>query len=115
MYWMVVSMTLGERLKAAREKKGWSQLYVAQKLGIANTVLSNYERDYRDPDTETLKRLAELYEVSTDYLLGIEVRESSGRAYYGGGKDLTDDERVAVEAFLEGYRRRKAEETKRSK
>lgn len=50
-------------------KKGWSQIMVAEKLGITNTVLSNYERDYRDPDTETLRKLAELYEISTDYLL----------------------------------------------
>jgi len=62
--------SLGKRLKIQREKRGWSQLLVAEKLDIANTVLSNYERDYRDPDTETLSRLADLYEVSVDYLLG---------------------------------------------
>lgn len=65
-------MSLGKRLKNAREKKNWSQLYVAKKVGITNAVLSNYERDYRDPDTETLKKLAELYDVSVDYLLGRE-------------------------------------------
>lgn len=63
-------MSLGKRLKTEREKRGWSQIYVANKVGITNAVLSNYERDYRDPDTETLKKLAELYEVSVDYLLG---------------------------------------------
>ncbi|QNH41808.1 helix-turn-helix transcriptional regulator [Bacillus sp. PAMC26543] len=31
---------------------------------------SNYERDYRDPDTITLSKLSNLYDVSTDYLLG---------------------------------------------
>lgn len=63
-------MSLGKRLKIEREKRNWSQKYVAEKIGITNTVLSNYERDYRDPDTETLKRLADLYEVSVDSLLG---------------------------------------------
>lgn len=63
-------MSLGRRLNYERTKRNWSQKYVAQRIGITNTVLSNYERDYRDPDTETLKSLAELYEVSTDYLLG---------------------------------------------
>ena len=63
-------MSLGKRLKSEREKRNWSQIFVAKKIGITNTVLSNYERDYRDPDTETLKRLADLYEVSADYLLG---------------------------------------------
>lgn len=63
-------MSLGKRLKMERVKRNWSQKYVAEKIGITNTVLSNYERDYRDPDTETLKKLADLYEVSVDYLLG---------------------------------------------
>ena len=63
-------MSLGKRLKSEREKRTWSQKRVAGKIGITNTVLSNYERDYRDPDTDTLTKLAELYEVSTDYLLG---------------------------------------------
>lgn len=63
-------MSLGSRLKQEREKRNWSQVYVAKKIGITNAVLSNYERDYRDPDTETLKKLADLYEVSIDYLLG---------------------------------------------
>ncbi|MFB9988951.1 helix-turn-helix domain-containing protein [Bacillus benzoevorans] len=63
-------MSLGKRLKFEREKRNWSQKFVAGKVGITNTVLSNYERDYRDPDTDTLKKLADLYEVGADYLLG---------------------------------------------
>jgi transcriptional regulator with XRE-family HTH domain len=54
-----------------RENRRWSQLEVAKKIGITNAVLSNYERGSRDPDTDTLKRLANLYEVSIDYLLGL--------------------------------------------
>ncbi len=64
-------MSLGSRLKKERERRNWSQIFVAEKIGITNAVLSNYERNYRDPDTETLKKLALLYEVTTDYLLGI--------------------------------------------
>ena len=63
-------MSLGKRLGHERTIRNWPQKFVAEKIGITNTVLSNYERDYRDPDTETLTRLADLYEVSVDYLLG---------------------------------------------
>lgn len=56
-------------MRKARERKGWSQLFVAQKSGISNTNISNYERDYREPDAETLHKLAELYDVTTDYLI----------------------------------------------
>jgi repressor LexA len=62
--------SLGERLKKAREKRRFSQLEVAKKLGISNGTLSGYERNYRDPDTEMLQKLADFYEVTTDYLLG---------------------------------------------
>ncbi|RND00236.1 helix-turn-helix domain-containing protein [Lysinibacillus halotolerans] len=63
-------MTLGERLKEARKLKGFTQIEAATKLGITNGALSGYERNYRDPDTEMLKKLANLYEVSTEWLLG---------------------------------------------
>jgi len=78
-------MSLGKRLKNERESKGWSQLFAAKKLGISNTVLSNYERDYRDPDTETLSQMADLYDVTTDYLLlgvsnnSLDYKQRSGR------------------------------------
>jgi len=62
---------LGDRLRASREAKGWTQVYVAKIIDITSQALSNYERSDRDPDTPLLKQLAELYEVSTDYLLGL--------------------------------------------
>lgn len=63
-------MTLGDRLKEARKIKKYTQMEAASKLGITNGALSGYERNYRDPDTEMLKKLANLYEVSTEWLLG---------------------------------------------
>lgn len=62
--------SLGSRLRYAREKKRWSQTYVCKKLGISNSALSGYERNYREPDANTLLTLADLYEVSVDFLLG---------------------------------------------
>lgn len=61
---------LGKRLKQARERKKLSQIEAAKLLGISNGTLSGYERNYRDPDTNVLEKMADLYEVSTDYLLG---------------------------------------------
>jgi transcriptional regulator with XRE-family HTH domain len=112
-------MSLGKRLKAEREKRNWSQIFVAKKIGITNTVLSNYERDYRDPDTETLKKLADLYEVKTDYLLGRSINDTStskdekdiAKRMEKIKKDLTSEDGLlfngepmseeAIESFLE--------------
>jgi len=62
---------LGEKLQELREKKGWSKTYVAQRIGLKTMqTYVNYEYNLREPDNETLVRLAELHEVTVDYLLG---------------------------------------------
>jgi transcriptional regulator with XRE-family HTH domain len=61
--------TMGSRLKSARTKVGMTQNVVAKKLGISFGTLSGYERNYRDPDTETLSKLAEMYGVSVSWLV----------------------------------------------
>jgi transcriptional regulator with XRE-family HTH domain len=63
-------MTLGEKLKSLREEKGYMQRDVARELDIAPNTLSGYETDNRKPDSETLKKLSDYYNVSIDYLLG---------------------------------------------
>ncbi|WP_144559674.1 helix-turn-helix domain-containing protein [Shouchella miscanthi] len=65
-------MTLGQRLKISRIKKNLKQIDAATKLNVSSQVLSAYERDIRDPDTASLVKIALFYEVSTDYLLGID-------------------------------------------
>lgn len=61
---------LGKRLKEARENRKLTQIEAAKKLGISNGTLSGYERNYRDPDTAMLEKMAELYNVKVDWLLG---------------------------------------------
>jgi transcriptional regulator with XRE-family HTH domain len=65
-------MSLGERLSQLRKKTNWTQDDVARKLGIARTTYAMYEQGRREPDAETLSQLAELFEVTVDYLLGRE-------------------------------------------
>lgn len=64
-------MKLGDRLRLLRKRKGLTQTEFAERMGIPNQNVSNYERDFRQPDYETLKRFADYFEVSTDYLLGL--------------------------------------------
>ncbi|MEN0642285.1 helix-turn-helix transcriptional regulator [Alkalicoccobacillus gibsonii] len=68
---MSLEMSLGERLRLSRMRKRLTQKQAAEKLNISNNVLSSYERDARDPDTKILRGLSELYDVSTDFLLGL--------------------------------------------
>lgn len=61
---------LSKRLKEARKRAGLKQIEAAKKLGISNGTLSGYERNYRDPDTEMLNKMADLYGVTVDWLMG---------------------------------------------
>lgn len=61
---------LPKRLKKLREKSGYLQKFVADKLGIKSNTLSGYENGTRSPDPDMLIALAKLYNVTTDYLLG---------------------------------------------
>lgn len=65
------------RLKEARKAAGLSQLEVANKIGVTQSGLSNWENGIRKVDMMTLQRLAEIYEVSTDYLLGKDSRPNA--------------------------------------
>lgn len=63
---------LGERLKLERERRGWTKRYAASKLGLKQvSTYANYEYGIRDPDTDMLAEMAQLYETTIDYLKGL--------------------------------------------
>lgn len=63
-------MTNCERIKYLREKNGFTQKDVATRLGVKPAAISKYELDMREPNIEAIKKLAILFNVSIDYLLG---------------------------------------------
>lgn len=58
------------RFREAREKAGLSTLQVAKRIGVSQPAVSKWDNGVKLPSIETLCKLAELYCVSTDYLLG---------------------------------------------
>ena len=64
-------MSFGERIKKLRTERQWTQEYVCEKLNISSGALSRYETDMYEPKSlDLIKDFANLFEVSTDYLLG---------------------------------------------
>ena len=63
-------LKFGERLKELRSEKSISREELAEKLNVSVRLISYYECGKRQCSFETLIFLAELFEVSTDYLLG---------------------------------------------
>ena len=62
-------MFSGKRLRKLRKENNLTQKELARDLGIGESTLSHYERGDRDPDSTTLRKLSNFFEVSTDYLL----------------------------------------------
>ena len=68
---MDVLEILSKRLKELRIENNYSQYEIANLLGIAQVTYSNYELCRRSVSIQNLVKIAQIYNVSTDYLLGI--------------------------------------------
>ncbi|WP_171683262.1 helix-turn-helix domain-containing protein [Paenibacillus planticolens] len=63
-------MKYGDRIALLREKRGLTQEELSNKIGISRASLSHYETSRREPDYETINKIATFFNVSIDYLLG---------------------------------------------
>jgi len=61
-----------ERLKQLRKDKGVSQKDVAKEIGVTVSAYSNYEQGLREPSNQILINICKYYDVTADYLLGLE-------------------------------------------
>jgi ribosome-binding protein aMBF1 (putative translation factor) len=60
--------TLGERIRAARESRGWTQAELASRAGVAQAYLSYLEQDQREPSLSIAARLARELQIPLDEL-----------------------------------------------
>ena len=65
-----VNMNFSERLQMIRKKKGMTQVIVAKKVHITERQYQRYEAGENEPTLSVLLRLADLFDVSLDYLAG---------------------------------------------
>ena len=63
----------GDKLRKLRETHHLSQQQLAEKLGMSPSGIGMWEQNRRQPDNEMAKKIAQLFGVSTDYLLGNDV------------------------------------------
>ena len=60
----------GEKLKELRTEKGLSQRKLGEILGVCNQAVSFWETGSREPDLDTIIKIADFFDVSVDFLLG---------------------------------------------
>lgn len=68
-------VNFGEKLRELRTAFGMTQAELASRLRVTKSVVSYYELHERTPSPDVLIKLADIFHVSTDYLLGIEQRK----------------------------------------
>ncbi|WP_304508961.1 helix-turn-helix domain-containing protein [Anaerotignum sp.] len=61
-------MLFGEKIAEARKEKGMTQEQLAEKIGIAKSTLTGYEKGNREPDLLKIKKLISILEINPDYL-----------------------------------------------
>jgi len=72
-------MNLGERLRDLLTDMDITQKMLAASINISASTLGNYIQNNRQPDFETLKALADYFDVTTDYLLDHKAKQADGR------------------------------------
>lgn len=87
-----------ENLRAARERKGMTQKDIADSIGVAKSTYSLYESGNREPNVQTIKRIADILNVSADELLGIEDDPQTIAAHFDGD-EYTEEELDKIKEF----------------
>jgi transcriptional regulator with XRE-family HTH domain len=80
---------IGDTLRFLREKTNKTQEEAAKALGIKRSTYSHFENNRNNPDNETLVKMANYFNVSTDYLLGRDPKEDALKT-----ADLADDDTI---------------------
>lgn len=89
-------VNFGNTLKELRKDMGLTQQQLADRLWLSKATVSYYEQSLRYPSPEIIVKLAKVFHVSTDYLLGIDEKE---RIIDVSG--LSDDEVAAVQNLVD--------------
>ena len=87
-----------ENLKEARLKSGLSQKDLSENIGVAKSTYSLYESGKREPNVDTIKKIASALNVSADMLLGLEAEPTTLAAPFDGD-EYTEDEMEEIKNF----------------
>lgn len=112
-------MEFSERLKDLRKQAGLTQVEVAEKLGISQPAYASWERGAKKPTQENLVKIAQILNVSVDYLVGnseekADELDNIEMLFRMNSKGLTDEEKKVFKKELIEFmeERKKAFESK---
>ena len=89
---------IAEKIKILREQNKWTQTQLSKKLGITRSAVNGWEMGISIPSTQYIVELAQIFKVSTDFLLGVNTTCSINVA------GLTDEDIAAVNNLVKHLR-----------
>lgn len=90
---------IGNRIKETREKNNLTQSALSKKLGISRSAVNAWEMGISVPSAQYLVELSELFNVSTDYLLGLSEKETIDIS------DLSDEEKQMIYSLINYFKK----------
>lgn len=100
---------MGNRIRELRKSRGLTMKQLGEKLGLAESTISQYETGKRQPDNETLLELGEIFDVTVGYILGAEKEQPHVPEDIGPNKQILDFEK-ATKALSEAINKLNAGE-----
>lgn len=104
----------GYRIAQLRIARGMSQVDLAKAIGVAQPTIANWEKGAKRPASAKLAKVAEYFNVSTDYLLGTnkagesqDLKEVLKEGLTYGGQELDASDLAIIEDVIKGMLKRK--------
>lgn len=103
---------IGQRIRDLRKKKRMSQTELAKSAGVSQTTVTAWETGKAEPSSSAVARLADIFNVTTDYLLGRPNKQETKKddvelsdddvIMTWRGKPLSDEDRELIRRIMNG-------------
>lgn len=94
---------IGQRLKELRKSRRITQTELSERINISQSTLANFENEKRTLPIDILIKIAQYFDVSTDYILGLsevsELSTDNNFIHYVYDESLSEDEKKLVETY----------------
>lgn len=101
-------MNIGSRIRELRKNKKMTQTDLANLIHVSQQTITKWENNSTEPSGSAIKAIANIFNVSSDYLLGIDEHENSVQEALDSvmsydGKPMTDNDRNIIEGIIRAY------------
>lgn len=83
-------MDIGSRITELRKAKNWSQTDLAKEIQVSRVIIGRYERNEAAPSIDIAKKIADAFDVSLDYLVGVGINSSFDKKTLKRLQDIED-------------------------